>query len=77
MHFFLTTNNPEWLSVVTQLTLLRGVAVTVTEDKMAIYGKKEPFELSIPTSQLRDLLIEVFTDEAKRLHLYSGICLEA
>jgi hypothetical protein len=77
MNLFLTTNNPEWVSVVTQLALLRGVAVTVAEDKVVIYGTKEPFKLSISTSQLHDLLIEVFTDQAKRLRLYSEMSLEA
>ncbi len=71
MNFFLTTNNPERLSGITHLTLLMGVAVTVTEDKVVIYSTKEPLEVSIQTS-LRDLLVEALTDQVKRLHLYSG-----
>jgi HEAT repeat protein len=76
VNFFLTTNNPEeWLSAVTQLTLPFEVAVTVTADKVVIYGTKEPLEVSIQPS-LRARLVEALTDQAKRLHLYSRISLE-
>jgi hypothetical protein len=58
------------LAVVTQFTLLKGAAVTTTEDRVVVYGGREPSELSIPSSQLRHQLIEAFSDQAKRLHLF-------
>ena len=67
---FLTTKNTDWLSVVIRFTLLKGTALTVTEDRVVIYSAKEPSELLIPSSQLRDELINAFTDQRNRLHLY-------
>jgi hypothetical protein len=66
---FLTTENPDWLCVVTRFALLRGVAVTGSEEKVVIFGEKEPLELRIRTPQLRHQLVKAFTDEKKRLHL--------
>jgi hypothetical protein len=59
----------DWLPVVTQFTLLAGVAVTAAKDKLVIYGRKEPLELPIPNSDVRQQLVESFTDQAKRLYL--------
>jgi hypothetical protein len=66
---FFTKKNPDWLSVVTRLTLMKGVAVTVTEDKAVVYGEKEPLELVFPSVELRLQLIEAFTNQGKELHL--------
>jgi HEAT repeat protein len=55
-----TTKNPHWLSAVTQLTLLRGTAVTANENGVLLYGKIEPVELLIPNSRLRQRLIQAF-----------------
>jgi hypothetical protein len=69
MNFSVTTKMRDWLPVVTQFTLLEGVAVIAVKDKVVIYGRKEPLELSIPNSDFRQQLIEAFTDQAKRLYL--------
>jgi hypothetical protein len=66
---FLTTKNPEWLSVVTFFTIRDGVAVTDTGGKFVVYDNKEPSDLVIPTLKLRQQLIEAFTQQAKRFHL--------
>jgi hypothetical protein len=70
MRVFFIDRNLDWLAVVTQFTLLKGAAVTATEDKVVVYAGREPLELIIPSSQLRHQLIEAFTDQAKRLHLF-------
>jgi hypothetical protein len=70
INIFQTTENPYWLSAVTQLTLLRGTAVIATENRIVLYGKTEPAELLIPNSKLRQRLIEAFTNQAKRLGLF-------
>jgi HEAT repeat protein len=72
-----TTENRNWLSAVTQLTFLRGTAVTANENRVVVYGKTEPAELLIPNSELRQRLIKAFTNERKRLHLYGEISVEA
>jgi hypothetical protein len=66
---FLTTENPDWLCAVTGFALLKGVAVTGSEEKVVIFGDKEPLELPIRTRQLWRQLVEAFTDQKKRLHL--------
>jgi hypothetical protein len=65
-----TTENRDWLSVVTQLTFLRGTAVTANENRIVVYGKTEPTELLIRNSELRHRLFEAFIIERKRLHLF-------
>jgi hypothetical protein len=67
--FFFATEKTDWLPVVTQITLLEGVAVIAAKDKVVIYGRKEPLELPIPNSDVRHQLVEGFTDQAK------GLCL--
>jgi hypothetical protein len=71
-----TTENRDWLSAVTQLTFLRGTAVTANENRVVVYGKTEPAELLIPNSELRHQLFEVFINERKRLHLFCKISVE-
>jgi HEAT repeat protein len=65
-----TTENRDWLSGVTQLTFLRGTAVTANENRVVVYGKTEPAEVHIPNSGLRHQLFEAFINERKRLHLF-------
>jgi HEAT repeat protein len=77
INIYQTTENPELLSTVTQLTLLRGTAVTATENKVMLYGKREPAEILIPNSKLRERLIEAFINKGKRLHLSAEILVEA
>jgi HEAT repeat protein len=74
---FFTTQDPDWLPAVTQFVILKAAAVIAAEDKVVVYGRKEPFQLTIPNFQLRQQLIQAFTDEAKRLHLYLEMLLEA
>jgi HEAT repeat protein len=67
--FFFTAENASWLPVISRFTLLVGTAVTVTGEKVVVYGRKESVELSVPALKLREQLVEAFTDQAKRLHL--------
>jgi hypothetical protein len=69
MNVFLISGNPDCLPVVTQLTLQMGAAVIATENKVVVYGKKEPVELNIPNSELYQRFIEAFIDLRNRLHL--------
>jgi hypothetical protein len=68
MSVLLPTENPDWVPVVTQLTFLRGTAVTATQNKIVFYGKTEPAELPIPDSVLGQQLIDAFREQRKRLH---------
>jgi HEAT repeat protein len=69
MNVFLFSENPDLLSAVTQLTLQREAAVIATENKVVVYGKKEPVELNIPDAELCQRFIKTFIDQRKRLHL--------
>jgi len=69
LNLFFTTKNHDWLTAVTRLTLLKGLTILTTEDKVLIYAKKEPLELVIPSLELRQRLIEAFIKQAKQLHL--------
>jgi hypothetical protein len=62
---------------VTLFTLCEGTAVTATEEKLVIYGRKEPLELRIPSLELQNQIVEAFSDQAKRLHLFSEMLSEA
>jgi HEAT repeat protein len=68
---FFSTKRPEWLSLVTHLMLLQGAALRATKNKLLMYDRKEPFELSVPSIELGQQLIDALTDQAKRLHLFS------
>jgi HEAT repeat protein len=68
MSVLLPTKNLNWVRAVIQLTLLKGAAVTVTENKIVLYGKTEPAELPIPDLVLRQQLIDAFLEQRKRLH---------
>jgi HEAT repeat protein len=76
INIYQTTENPDWLSAVTRFALLRGTAVTATENRVVLYGKTESAQLRIPNSQLRQRLIEAFINERKRLHLSAEISVE-
>jgi predicted neutral ceramidase superfamily lipid hydrolase len=69
VNIFFITENASWLSAASQFSILVGAAVTVTGEKVVVYGRKEPVELSVPTLKLRKKLIKAFTDQSKRLHL--------
>jgi hypothetical protein len=69
INVYLITKNLNWLPAVIQLTLLKGAAVTATENKIVLYGKTEPAELPIPDPVLRQQLIDAFLEQRKRLHL--------
>jgi hypothetical protein len=51
--------------------LLQGAALRATKNKLLMYDRKEPFELSVPSIELGQQLIDALTDQAKRLHLFS------
>jgi hypothetical protein len=78
MSVLLPTKNVKWLHAVIQLTLLKGAAVTATENKkIMLYGKTKPAELPIADSVLRQQLIDAFLEQRKRLHLSFEIPIEA
>jgi vesicle coat complex subunit len=68
INVYMITKNANWLPAVIRLTLLRGTAVTATQNKIVLYGKTEPAELPFPDSVLRQQLIEAFREQRKRLH---------
>jgi hypothetical protein len=76
LNLFFATKNSDWLSVLTAFTLLNGVAVTATENKIAVYNEKETLYSGFPSLELRQQLIDAFTNQAKRLHLFFDIAAE-
>jgi hypothetical protein len=73
----LTAGKFDWLPAVTQLSLLNGTAVTATENKVMLYGKREPTELIIRNLVLRELVIGAFIVKGERLYSSRKISLEA
>ena len=73
INIFLFSRNFDWLLAVTLLTVLNGAALTVTENKVLVYGKTEPIELTLPNSELREGFVKAFIEQGKRLHLYFKI----
>jgi hypothetical protein len=70
MKFSLDSKNPSWLPAAARIMLIKGVAVTFMEDKIFIYGSKESPESFGPIDDLsRRKLIDVFTDQRRKLHL--------
>jgi hypothetical protein len=76
MNVFLSSENPDCLLAVTQLTAQRGAAVIVNKNEVVVYGKKEPVELNIPNSKLCERIIEAFIDQREGLPLSPLIRLE-
>jgi hypothetical protein len=66
---FIITENVDWLSVVICITYLKGAAVSINADKLVMYDKREPLELTFRSSALLQKLIDAFTNNAKLLHL--------
>jgi hypothetical protein len=66
---FVLTENSSWLPVLALFTLWEGIAVTITKEKVVVYGRNEPLELFISRWNLCEQLIKSFTDQAERLHL--------
>jgi hypothetical protein len=77
INVYLITKNLNWLPAVIQLTLLKGAAVTATENKIVLYGMTEPIELRIVDSVIRQQLIDAFIEQRKRLHLSLEVQMEA
>jgi vesicle coat complex subunit len=76
IRIFITTENTDWLSVITHVTLLHGVAVSITKQTMTVYEEKEPLEMRIPSLKLAQELTEAFINQAKRLNLCFEMQLE-
>ncbi|CAF3639385.1 unnamed protein product [Adineta steineri] len=70
---FVDTQAADWLLPMTEITFLKGAAVSINEDKLMVYDKGEPIELPFPNLKLHNKLIEAFTNKAKALHLFFGI----
>jgi hypothetical protein len=66
---FVTTQNSNWLPAVSKLALSKMVAVTVAENKVVLYDKTEPVEISFPNPELRQRFIEAFLNQRARLRL--------
>jgi hypothetical protein len=66
---FIITENVDWLSVVICITYLKGAAMSVNENTLVVYDKREPSELHISSLKLRQEIIEAFNNYAKQLHL--------
>jgi HEAT repeat protein len=70
---FFTTRERRWLSPIFRFMLLRGIAVTATENKVVVYDRKEPLELSAPNMEVCQQLIINFTEQRKELRLDFGM----
>jgi hypothetical protein len=77
MNVFFIAKTPFWLPILTHCSLREAVAVVAMEDKVVVYGTKEPLEVLVPSLELRQQLIEAFIDQGKRLHLYFEMPSEA
>jgi HEAT repeat protein len=66
---FFTTRERRWLSPICRFMLLRGVAVTATENKVVVYDRQGPLELSAPNIEVCQQLIINFTEQRKELRL--------
>ena len=67
---FFATKNPDLMSVLCKVTQEREVALINIENKIVIYGSKEPFEFPSVDLTLRHQLTEACNNQAKRQHLY-------
>ena len=65
-----TDENSDWVSAVTRLTLLKGAALVVDQNKFMVYGRTEPFQLPVVNLQLREQLIKNLENQGDQLYLY-------
>ena len=63
------TENADWLLVMIRITHQKGAAVSITENTLVVYDNREPLALPIPSLELRQKLLEAFTDQVKQLRL--------
>lgn len=71
--FFLRTENADWLPTVTQFALMKGVALTATDDEIVVYGEKELLKLHFSSLEFHQQVVKAFTDQGKQLCLYFAI----
>ncbi|CAF4058859.1 unnamed protein product [Adineta steineri] len=70
---FFDAHDADWLLTAIEITVLKGAAVSVNDDKLMVYDKGELIELWAPNLKLYNELIEALTNKAKALHLYLDI----
>jgi hypothetical protein len=70
---FFITQERRWLSPIFRFMLLRGIAVTATENKVVVYDRKGPLELSASNIEVCQQLIINFTEQRKELRLDFGM----
>ena len=58
-----------WLSIATRVIFLQGVAITITDDTIMVYGSKEPIHMCQSNQQLVDKLVEAVSNQAERFDL--------
>ena len=67
--FCFDVHSDEWLNAIVKISLLKGTAVTVIKDKVFIYGRKDPSELTARNEDFVEKFIKTFNEERDRLHL--------
>ncbi|CAF1003968.1 unnamed protein product [Adineta steineri] len=66
---FFDTQDADWLLAAIEITLQKGAAVSINEDKLLVYDNGETIQLSVPNLKLHNELVETFIIKAKALHL--------
>ncbi|CAF4127882.1 unnamed protein product [Adineta steineri] len=70
---FFDTQDANWLLTTIEITLRKGAAVSINEDKLIVDDNGESVQLRVPNLKLRMELVEGFTNKAKALHLFFEI----
>ena len=63
------TNDIGWLSLLIEVTVVKGIALIVSEDQLIAYDNREPYKLLVGSRELFEELIKAATNRAERSHL--------
>ena len=63
------TKDIGWLSLLIEVTVVKGIALIVSEDQLIAYDNREPYKLLVGSRELFEELIKAATNRAERSHL--------
>jgi hypothetical protein len=67
---FSDNKDTDYMSMLAEFALFKGVAVTASKEKVVLYGEKEPSELVFGSLEFHQQLLEAFRNQRKRLQLF-------
>jgi hypothetical protein len=66
---YLKTGRRYWLCVITEIALVRGIAITLAESNVVIYDKRESLSPIVQNMQVQRDLKKALISQSRRVHI--------